>query len=139
MHRFHKGSFVSSQFYDFRISSTNRLVDEDSTFHVLHPAVRSETVGKQQLSVREVAVQGPGGMLLVWYCYWIDSQYTASNYAGKLLQAKAKLQFKGDDGAVVMLSAPYQADADVARRAMRAFLGGNLPAIDATLTAAKGG
>ena len=119
------------------ISSTNRLVEEESTFHVLHPALRNEAIGQGTLALRESTVSGPSGTILVWYCYWIDNQFIASNYGGKLLQAKAKLLFRGDDGAALILSAPYTGDAEQARRSMRGFLGANLSAIEAALVAAK--
>lgn len=119
------------------ISSTNRLVEQESAFHVLHPALRHETIGLKTLALRESTVNSAAGTILVWYCYWIDGQFIASNYGGKLIQAKAKLLMRGDDGAALLLSAPYTEDADQARRSMRAFLGTNLPAIEAALVAAK--
>ena len=75
---------------------------------------------------------------MVWHWYWIDRQYTASDYAGKLLQAKAKLLLRGDDGAAVLLSAPFAGEPETARNALRAFLNANLPAIDTALAAARG-
>lgn len=119
------------------ISSTNRLVEQDSTFHVLHPVLRNETIGLNTLALRESTVSSSAGTILIWYCYWIDGQFIASNYGGKLVQAKAKLLMRGDDGSALILSAPYLGDADQARRSMRAFLGTNLPAIEAALVAAK--
>jgi exosortase A len=119
------------------ISSTNRLVDEKDAIHQLRGAGRSESAGAGTLALREAELQGPSGNLLVWSWYWIDGQQTASNYGGKIMQAKAKLLFRGDDGAAILVSAPYAIDPEPARRAMRAFLAANLPAIDATLAAAK--
>ncbi|MBC7656353.1 MAG: EpsI family protein, partial [Frankiaceae bacterium] len=119
------------------ISSTNRLVEEEGSFHVLYPALRDETVGQRSLALRESTVNSPAGTILVWYCYWIDGQFVASNYGGKLLQAKAKLLFRGDDGAALLLSAPYTGDVEQARRAMRSFLADNLGAIETALIAAK--
>ena len=121
------------------ISSTNRLVDEEGAYHVLSPALRTETIGPDKLALREATVSSPTGTILVWYCYWIDGQFVASNYGGKLLQAKAKLLLRGDDGAALLLSAPYTGDAEQARKSMRAFLGTNLSAIEAALVAAKAG
>ena len=119
------------------ISSTNRLVDEKDTIQQLRSEVRSETIGTRTLGLREAQLQGPAGNLVVWSWYWIDGQATSSNYGGKAMQAKAKLLFRGDDGAAIMVSAPYTQDASVARQSMRAFLAANLQAIDAALAAAK--
>jgi hypothetical protein len=41
---------------------------------------------------------------------------------GKLLQARAKLLLRGDDGAAVMLSAPFDEHPDAARATLHSFL-----------------
>jgi exosortase A len=120
------------------ISSTNRLVSEKSVLNALNQNTRIETIGGRTLTLREASIQGPDGVILVWYCYWIDATFTANNYVGKLLQAKAKLLFRGDDGAAVVLSSPYTNDPEQARYSMRAFLGTHLSAIESTLNLAKG-
>ena len=120
------------------ISSVNRLVEYEDVIHQLRGAGRVEQIGGRTLALREATLQGPKGTILVWHWYWIANQYTASDYAGKLLQAKAKLLLQGDDGAAVMLSAPITGDPESARTALRAFLSANLPAIDAALAAARG-
>jgi hypothetical protein len=48
-----------------------------------------------------------------------------------------KLLFRGDDGAAVMLSAPYAEHADEARAALRAFLAQHGGAIEAALVATR--
>ena len=119
------------------ISSVNRLVEYEDVIHQLRAGGRVEQVGGRSLALREATLQGPGGTILVWHWYWIDHVHTASDYAGKLLQAKAKLLLRGDDGAAILLSAPVKGDPEVARSALRAFLNANLPAIDAALAAAN--
>ena len=122
------------------ISSTNRLVDYEEEMHSIRPSVRSEKLANRvsaNLVLREETLQSQTGNILVWYWYWIDNQYTASNYGGKLLQAKAKLLFRGDDGAVIMVSTPVGNDPELARSALRVFLSANLPAIDHALVSAK--
>ena len=120
------------------ISSQNRLVEYEDVIHQLNGTGRTEQIGGRSLALREATLQGPKGKILVWHWYWIDRQYTASDYAGKLMQAKAKLLLRGDDGAAVLLSAPFTNDPETARTALRTFLNANLPAIDATLAAANG-
>lgn len=77
--------------------------------------------------------------MLVWQWYRIDGHDTASNIAGKLRQAQARLLFRGDDGAAVLLSAPYGAhgSADDARAALRSFVADNLQAIDTAIDATR--
>ncbi len=120
------------------ISSLNRLVEYEDIIHQLHNGGRVEQIGQRMLAVREAILQGPTGTFLVWHWYWVDRRYTASDYAGKLWQAKAKLLLRGDDGAAVLLSAPFTGDPDTARTALRAFLNTNLPAIDTALATASG-
>ena len=115
------------------ISSTNRLAGEKSAYHVAGSALRTE----QTLVLRESRLQGPSGNFLVWHWTWIDGAPVSNAYLGKLRQAKTKLLFGSDDGAVVMLAAPYGEQPEAARAALRAFLGANLSAIDATLATTR--
>ncbi|MBC7454790.1 MAG: exosortase A [Massilia sp.] len=123
------------------ISSMNRLTGEKSGFHEFGAVARSELIGSGQLALREVSVEGPDGTVLVWHWMWIDGRTTTNNYLGKLRQAEAKLMLRGDDGAALMVSAPYTDHPEQARGALRAFLaanhGANLVAIDAALTATR--
>jgi EpsI family protein len=41
--------------------------------------------------------------LLVWRWYWVDGQYVANPYWGKILQAKSRLLGQRDDGAIVVV------------------------------------
>jgi EpsI family protein len=120
------------------ISSVNRLAGEQSAFHQTASSQRSEPAGPGQLPLREAVLHGPGGPLLVWQVLWVDGRYTTSNVAGKLRQAQGKLQFRGDDGAMVAIAAPYEGlDADGARAALRAFLGQHFAAVDRALVQAR--
>lgn len=118
------------------ISSSNRLVHEKEKrwLHVASSA-RSEHVGDRELAVREGRVQGASGPFLVWSWYWIDGRFVASDYVGKLLQAKDKLLLRGDDGAALLVFAPYSSDPEEARTAMRAFLSQYLPQMETALAA----
>ena len=121
------------------ISSVNRLVPPKHAFHETASAARTEQAGNRSLALREAVLSGPGGPLLVWHVMWVDGAYTASNVAGKLRQAQGKLLFRGDDGALVALAAPYAGDdADAARATLRAFLGQHFAAIDGALVQARG-
>jgi hypothetical protein len=56
---------------------------------------------------------------------------------GKLWQAGAKAMLRGDDGAAVMLSAPFDESPDAARAALGRFLAQNGAAIDQALVAER--
>ena len=119
------------------ISSSNHLVsgNKHNPWHGFDTTVRSETLGGRVLQVREEKLAGPGGRLLVWHWYWIDGATTTSDYAGKALQVKQKFFRGSDDGAAVMVSAPYDDNPDQARAALRDFLSANLAAVEAALAA----
>jgi exosortase A len=120
------------------ISSVNTMAGEKDAYHQVGQDTRSEQLAGQGLVLREARMSGPEGSFLVWYWYWIEGRHTASDMGGKLLQAKAKLLFHGDDGAAVMLAAPYGERADDAREALRAFLRTEGDAIERALAAARG-
>jgi EpsI family protein len=119
------------------ISSVNRLTAPKEAWHETAASRRVEKIGAREFAVRETLLDGPEGRLLVWHWLWVGGQDTTSNYAGKLLQARAKMLFAGDDGAAVMLTAPWQDKPEQARQALRAFMGENLGAIDTALVNAR--
>lgn len=117
------------------ISGSNRLVKEKEKrwLHVASQG-RTERITGGDIDLREGRVQGHGGSFLVWSWYWIDGRFTANEYAGKLLQAKEKLMLRGDDGAAILVYAPFEANPEEARAAMRAFLTENLAQLEAALS-----
>ncbi|WP_019140776.1 exosortase A [Noviherbaspirillum massiliense] len=116
------------------ISSSNRFVPEGEQ-RWLHAATvgRIESVAGHELALREARISAGSSQLLVWSWYWIDGRFTASDYVGKLLQAKEKLLLRGDDGAALFLFAPYTYSPEEARAAMRSFLAGHLQPLEAAL------
>ena len=122
------------------ISSVNRVDNRKARFQQVGSEGRLETIGGQKLALRETRVKGPDGNYLVWHWTWIDGQFIANDYLGKLRQAQAKLMMRGDDGAAIMVATPV-GDAvdttDTARAALRAFLNANLAPLQATLEAAR--
>ena len=118
------------------ISSSNRMAGEKDDFHEDGSALRTEQVGDRALVLRETRMQGLSGNFLVWHWIWIDGQPVTNAYLGKLRQAKVKLMFGSDDGAAIMVSAPYGEQPDDARRALRAFLDANLKSVESALDAA---
>jgi exosortase A len=117
------------------ISSINRLTGYKDSWHDTAAAVRTETAGGRPLSVHEAVLRRNGQALLVWNWMRVGGRDTTSNAVGKLLQAQSKLLLRGDDGAAVMLSAPFDDNPETARTALRAFLADNLKAVDDALAA----
>jgi exosortase A len=121
------------------ISSVNRLANVKDVFHETASAMRTEQAAGRSLPLREAVLSSPGGPLLVWQVMWVDGGYTASNVTGKLRQAQGKLLFRGDDGALVTVAAPFDGEnSDAARAALRAFLGQHFGAVDGALLRARG-
>jgi exosortase A len=119
------------------ISSVNVVSSHKQNWSQTGSAVRSEQFAGATLALRETRLQGQSGKMLVWHWKWVDKRFTANDYVGKLWQAQAKLMFRGDDGAAVMVSAPYEEDPELARASMRAFMNANLAPVEAALTAAR--
>lgn len=120
------------------ISSVNIMVrDLDESWVKTNFSVREETVANRQLTVRETQLKGPSGPMVVWHWYWLANRFTANNYVGKILQTREKMLMAGDDGASILVYAPFSENPEEARTVLRNFLNSNLAAIQATLAANK--
>lgn len=118
------------------VSTTNRMWgDKAKLWKERSIEVRDEALGSRTLRVRESTMWSPAGKMLVWHWYWIDGTVTSSDYTGKLLQIAQKLRHSSDDGASIMVSARYDENPEEARVPMRAFLQGDLGAVEAVLAA----
>jgi len=119
------------------ISSVNRLAAYDDTWHEIDSATRTESIAGHPVAVRETTLRSGQRKLLVWSWKWIGGQYTNSDIAGKLLQARAKALLQGDDGAALMLYAPLDESPDAARQALKGFLAQQGAALDSALRAER--
>jgi len=91
----------------------------------------------EEIAAIEARLLGRFTNLLVWRWYWVDGQYIVNPYWGKLLQAKSELLGHGDDGAVVIVYAPYDDRPLDAEQALKDFVGTMLPAITRSLEYAR--
>jgi exosortase A len=120
------------------ISSVNVLtVEHNPVASQTGTTLRVEQMGGRPFTLRESRLKGATGALLVWQWVWIDERMTANNYVGKLWQAEAALRFRPDDGAAVMLTAPFSENPEEARRSLRAFLDAHAAPIEAALAATR--
>jgi exosortase A len=120
------------------ISSMNRMAGYKDAWHETEGAQRQETAGGRPLALRESVLRDGGKSLLVWSWMRIGGHETTSNTIGKFYQAGSKALLRGDDGAAIMLSAPFEENPELARTALRAFLADNLKAVDTALAHAAG-
>ena len=124
--------------YHSLISSVNVLAGPKDPWHEIGSAGVTSNLGGRPLGLRETRMSGPNGAhMLVWQWMAIDGHVTASNIVGKLWQARGKLLFRGDDGAAVILAAPYETDPAQARAALTSFAASQGAAIDAALAATQ--
>lgn len=119
------------------ISSLNVPAASHTAYSPVATALRTVQAGGLPFTVRETRVIGPEGPMLVWHWVWVDQRVTANDYLGKVWQAMAQLLFRPDDGAAVLLSAPFSENPEVARRALHAFLDAHAASINAALAATR--
>lgn len=119
------------------VSSVNHVSEEHNPYASTATGMRLETINGKVFQIRETRLRHSAGSMLVWQWNWIDNKITANDYQGKLWQTQAKLAMRPDDGAAIMVSAPFTEHPEQARDAMRAFLTDNLAPIDAALATTR--
>lgn len=120
------------------ITSHNTLVpSDDRVWRIIGETRRTLVFNQEDLSLTEAKLRGRSTSLLVWRWYWVDGQYIVNPYWAKLLQAKSRLLGRGDDGAVVIVYAPYDDRPQAAEPTLKDFVGAMLPAITRSLEYAR--
>ncbi|MDC8756863.1 exosortase A [Janthinobacterium fluminis] len=99
---------------------------------------RSVRVGARALALRQSVWQNGAARLLVWRWYRQGGVDTASAFAVKLRLAGARLTRGAEDGADIIVSAPYGEHEPEPQAALGAFLADMLPAIDKALDDVRG-
>ena len=94
---------------------------------------RQASLAQGVLDVRENVLGRGSERLLVWRCYRQGGVATAEPVVVKLLLARAKLLGTRQDGAEILVFAPYDELAPPPRAALQAFLRAALPAIEQRL------
>ncbi|MDE2366364.1 MAG: EpsI family protein, partial [Betaproteobacteria bacterium] len=98
---------------------------------------RTATFGSGPATVNENLVQSYSTKLLVWRWYWLGEEITASPYVAKFMLARNKLLRRGDDGAEIIIAAPYSETPDEAAPVLESFLTDMMPAIETSLRNAR--
>jgi len=102
-------------------------------------STRSEDFGHGALGIRETRLRSDRQRLLVWDWYRVAGSDLSNPYVAKLLLARDKLLYRGDDAAVIMLATPYEIRTQAAEETLREFARAMLPSINAALAAAASG
>jgi EpsI family protein len=120
------------------ITSQNTLVPStDRGWRNIGESRRTLVLGPEEMPMIEAKLRGRSTSLLVWQWYWVDGRYVVNPYWVKLLQAKSRLLGRGDDGAIVIVYAPYDVRPLDAERALTDFVDAMLPAITRSLEYAR--
>jgi len=88
--------------------------------------------GKNE-TIQQTLLRAANNRLLIWSWNSLEGTYTTNPYLAKLLLAKAKLSGQRDDGAVIIIAAPYAGTPEAAALSLQTFANDMLPAIDASL------
>ncbi len=89
--------------------------------------------GPEKQTVNQNLIQSSSTKLLVWRWYWLGEEVTASPYMAKLILARNKLLRKGDDGAEIIIAAPYDEASDEAVPVLQSFVTDMMPLITSSL------
>ena len=114
------------------VTSTNVMVVQK------HPVWSNvgERRRAEPFALRETRLRSAGQRLLTWDWFWISGEHLASPYLAKAYFARDRLLGRGDDGAAIILAAPYEERAEAAEALLREFARDMLPSIEAALLAA---
>ena len=92
------------------------VIVADKVWGTVARKARSVTVGDRSLDVVESTIKADtvegSERLLAWRWYWINGRLTTSPYLAKAWNALDKLTGRGDDSAVVVVTAPMQSPTD---------------------------
>lgn len=119
------------------ISSVNTMVvDNDASWRKTVQSDRLETVtgAGPGLPLHETQLTG-NQHLLIWSINWINGRFIGSRVTAKLNQTWDKLTLQGDDGAAIILAAPFADNPEEARQTLRLFLSTDLARLEAVLNA----
>jgi EpsI family protein len=116
------------------INSQNYMIQQK------HPIWSKVGEGQHTISLRgknetiqQTLLRAPNNRLLIWSWNNLGGTYTTNPYLAKLLLAKAKLFWQRDDGAVIIISTPYEGTLESAASSLQSFANDMMPAIDANL------
>ncbi len=130
------------------ISSSNRMaLDQDDAWRVTAHGNRLEALalaGKELIqqstpsfSLHETSINGSRQHILVWSWNWINGHFNNNSVTGKIMQSWDRLTLSGDDGAAIMLVAPFDENPEEARVVLRRFATAHLSQIEAVLDATR--
>ena len=116
------------------INSQNYMIQQKNpVWSNVGEAQRKISLRGKNGMIQQTLLRAPNNRLLIWSWNSLGGTYTINPYLAKLLLAKAKLFGQRDDGAVIIIAAPYEGTPESAAVSLQSFTNDMLPAIDASL------
>lgn len=116
------------------VSSRNLLVDGNTrSWSVTGESMRKLELANAPGSVRQSRLMRGNRHLLAWQWYWLADAQTANAYRAKWLQAKQRILGTGNDGANIVVFAPYDTQPAQAVATIESFLAAAAPTIRQSL------
>jgi exosortase A len=114
------------------------LATSERSWRIVNETRGSRVFDGREIPTIETTLAGPRVRLLIWRWYWIDGEHFTNPYLAKIAQIRSTLLGRGDDGAVVVVYAPYLDDRATAEKVLQGYVGSMLPSITRTLDNARG-
>jgi exosortase A len=116
------------------INSQNYMIQQKNpVWSNVGEALRKISLHDKNELIQQTLLRAPNNRLLIWSWNSMGGIYTINPYLAKLILAKAKLFGQRDDGAVIIIAAPYEGTPESAAVSLQSFTNDMLPAIDASL------
>lgn len=120
------------------INSGNVLVGEMAqTWRQIAKSQRKLSLDSKEMEVNQHQLVSNTSNLLIWRWYWLINEQTANPYIAKAILAFNKILGYGDDGAEIILAAPYVNFPEEAMTLLQNFTSDMLPVIIEALQSAK--
>ena len=143
MHTYRKGDQIVSVYLGYYrtqrqdaelINSQNYMIQQKHrVWNNVGEGQRTISLHGKNETIQQTLLRAPKNRLLIWSWNSLKGTYTTNPYLAKLLLAKAKLLGQRDDGAVIIITAPYEGTPESAVSSLQTFANDMLPAIDASL------
>ncbi len=120
------------------INYANLLVEEmDPVWRQIEKSKYTLSVSSKKLEISQHQLTSHQSKLLIWRWYWLINEQTANPYVAKANLAFNRILGYGDDGAEIILAAPYVNRPEEAAIVLQNFTNDMMPAIMESLQLAR--
>jgi len=143
MHTYRKGDKIINLYlgyYRTQRQDAELINSQNFMIQQKHPIWSNVGEGPRKISlsgkdetILQTLLRAGNNRLLIWSWNSLKGTYTTNPYLAKLLLAKAKLFGQQDDGAVIIIAAPYEGTPEAAASSLQSFVNDMLPAIDSSI------